>query len=78
MQRESGWGHTSCRCESEEGGEGEYEGSGEHCLLLLDWWKWKKLVNCCEKYHHLHDMSNKLSQLVVLVMKPNVAACPKP
>lgn len=47
MQRESGWGHTGCRCESEEGGEGEDESSGEHCSLFLDWWKLRKLENCC-------------------------------
>ena len=31
----TGGGHTGCRCESEEGGEGEKDSSGEHGAPLL-------------------------------------------
>lgn len=32
-----GGAHTGCRCESEEGGEGEGKSSGEHGACLLGW-----------------------------------------
>lgn len=38
--REGGGGeHTGCRCEREEGGEGEDESKWKHGALVLGWWR---------------------------------------